>query len=325
MKEVGSLYWIKTIEGFNFIPGNRCFIEDEKEALEEGFTINQIHKLKARIKKIEKIGCFNKFGWMEEHPLIIYVLDGVKYIGDGQGRGLYTSAYNLKVDEAIKHGEATEKDYIMIPVREYIVDTFKEMLDRVIVQNQYGTVWNKMEIIKAECELSGNDDKAAGYGMIKRYSDELNIAESVISDALFGQGSTKKDADAIYASKHRPYSRQYLKWLGELYKECEKAGWNSRLLRRIHGGNFVKAMQYNVFDKITKNHKLSNEDVQHYFNEAKKIFLQAIPLFTIHQAIQLSGEAPFVGNNMLKLLAKSRNTFFKEEFAYAKDISNSFV
>lgn len=325
MKQIGDLYWVKTIENFSFIKGNRCFLVDEEEAIEEGFTMKQFKRLKARVKKLDKMGCFDDFGWMEEHPLIVYVLDGKKYIGDGQGRGIYASTHNINVDEDIKTGNATESDYIMIPVREYEIDSYEEMLGRVIKQNQYGTVWNKMEILQSECELSGNSDKSAGFGLIKRYSDELNLAESVVSDALFGQGSTKREANAIALSKQRPYARNYLKWLGRLYKECEKAGWNSKLLRRIHGGSFVKAMQYNVFDKITRNVKLSDDDRQHYFNEAQKIFLQAIPLFTIHQAIQLSGEAPFVGSNMLKILAKSRNTFFKEEFAYTKEIPNAFV
>jgi hypothetical protein len=70
---------------------------------------------------------------------------------------------------------------------------------------------------------------------------------------------------------------------------------------------------------------LSDEDKLHYFNEATKIFLEAIPLFTVHQAVNLSGECPFVGSNMLKMLAKSRNSFFKEEFAYAKETTNAFV
>jgi len=325
MKEIGKLYWVKTIESFEFIKGNRCNITNEEDALEEGFTMKQIKRLKARVKKLGTMGCFNKFGWMEEHPMVVYVFEGKKYLGDGQGRGLYASAYNLNIDDAIKTGDATENDYIMIPVREYEVDSFSEMLDRVIVQNQYGTVWNKMEIIQAECELSDNPDKSAGFGLIKRYSNELDIAESVISDALFGQGSTKKDADVIYLSKQRPYARRYLKFLGELYKACKKAGWDAKLMRRIHGGNFVRTMQYNVLDKIVHNHKLSDEDKLHYFNEATKIFLEAIPLFTVHQAVNLSGECPFVGSNMLKMLAKSRNTFFKEEFAYAKETTNAFV
>ena len=325
MKEIGNLYWVKSIEGFKFIPGNRCFIEDEKEALEEGFTLKQFKKLKARVKKLETMGCFDKYGWMEEHPLIVYVLNGTKYIGDGQGRGLYTSAYNLNVEDGIKTGENTEDDYIMIPVREYKVESMEEMLGRVIQQNLYGNVWGKMEVLRAECMTSGSDDKIGGYELIKRYSDELDIAESVVSDALFGQGSTKKDADVIYLSKQRPYSRRYLKFLGELYKECKKAGWDYKLMRRIHSGNFVKAMQYNVFDKITRNPKLSDEDRLHYFKEASKIFLDAIPSFTVHQAVNLSGESPFVGSNMLKLLAKSRTAFFKEEFAYAKETTHAFV
>lgn len=325
MKEVGKLYWVKSIEGFNFIPGNRCFIEDEKEALEEGYTIKQFKKLKARVKKLGTMECFKEFGWMEEHPLIIYILDGKKYIGDGQGRGLYSSAYNLNIEDGIKLGENVEKDYIMIPVREYEVNSYEEMLGRVIQQNKYGNVWNKMEILWAECMTSGNEDKIAGFELIKKYSNELDIAESIISDALFGQGSTKKAADVIYLSKQRPYSRRYLKFLGELYDECKKAGWDYKLMRRIHGGNFVKAMQYNVFDKITRNQKLSDEDRLHYFKEAAKIFLDVIPSFTVHQAINLSGESPFVGSNMLKLLAKSRNSFFKEEFAYAKETTHAFV
>lgn len=325
MKELGKLYWVKSIEGFNFIKGNRCFIEDEKEATEEGFTMKQIKRLQARIKKLGTIGCFEKFGWMEEHPLIVYVLDGEKFLGDGQGRGLYATAYNKNIDEEIKLGKATEDDYIMIPVREYGVESHQEMLDRVIVQNSYGTVWNKMEIIQAECELSGDKDKESGWNLVKRYSNELNLAESVTSDALFGQGSTKKDLDLIRISKQRPYARQYLKWLGELYNECEKVGWNAKLLRRLHGTTFVKAMQYNVFDKITKHPSLTDEDRQHYFNEAKKILLDAIPVFTIHQATQLSNNASFVGGNMLKILAKSKTPFFKEEFAFTKDIPNAFV
>jgi len=325
MKEVGNLYWVKTIESFNFIKGNRCFIEDEEEALKEGYTLKQFKKLKARVKKLGTMECFKEFGWMEEHPLIVYILDGKKYIGDGQGRGLYTSAYNLNIEDGIKSGENTEKDYIMIPVREYEVDSYEEMLGRVIQQNKYGNVWGKMEILWAECMTSGNEDKIAGFNLIKKYSDELDISESIISDAIFGQGSTKKDADVIYISKQRPYSRRYLKFLAALYKECKKAGWDYKLMRRIHSGNFVRAMQYNVFDKITRNPKLSDEDRLHYFNAASKIFLEAIPSFTVHQAVNLSGEAPFIGINMLKLLAKSRNSFFKEEFAYAKETTHAFV
>ena len=235
MKEIGTLHWIKSIEGLNFIKGNRCFIEDEKEAIEEGFTMKQIKRLQARIKKLGTMKCFEKFGWMEEHPLIVYVLDGKKYLGDGQGRGLYTTAYNANISEEIRRGNATEDNYILIPVREYEVDSYQEMLGRVIVQNQYGVVWTKMEQIQAECEASGDKDITSGWNLVKRYSDELNIAESVASDALFGQGSTKKDTSLIRISHQRPYARQYLKWLGELYKECEKVGWNERLLRRIHG------------------------------------------------------------------------------------------
>jgi hypothetical protein len=246
-------------------------------------------------------------------------------LGDGQGRGLYTSAYNANIDEEIKQGKATESDYIMIPVREYAVESYKEMLDRVIIQNSYGTVWNKMEILQAQCELSDDDDKVKGFELIKHYSNELTLAESVVSDALYGQGSTKKDADVIYLSRQVPYARQYLKFLGKLYAECEKMGWKSELLRRIHSGCFVKAMQYNVFNKITKHPGLTDEDRQHYFNEAQRIFLNAIPLFTIHQAVQLSTNAVFVGSNMLKLLSKSKTPFFKEEFAYAKEIPNAFV
>ena len=325
MKELGKLYWVKSIADFEFIKGNRCFIEDEADGLEEGFTMKQIKRLQARVKKLGVIGCFEKFGWMEEHPLIVYVLDGKKYLGDGQGRGIYASAYNANVDEEIKLGKATEKDYILIPVREYLVESYKEMLNRVIIQNSYGTVWNKMEIIQAQCELSNDKDKVAGFNLIKRYSDELNITESVVSDALYGQGSTKKDADVIYVSKQRPYARQYLKFLGRLYKECEKAGWKSDLLKRIHSGCFVKSMQYNVFDKITRHPGLTDEDRQHYFNEAQKIFLNTIPVFTVHQAVQLSTNAVFVGTNMLKLLSKSKTPFFKEEFAYAKETPNAFV
>ena len=325
MKEIGSLHWIKSIEGLNFIKGNRCFIEDEEEAIEEGFTMKQIKRLQARIKKLGTMKCFEKFGWMEEHPLIVYVLDGKKYLGDGQGRGLYTTAYNTNVSEEIRKGNATENDYILIPVREYEVSSYKEMLDRVIVQNQYGTVWNKMELIQAECEFSGDKDVISGWNLVKRYSDELNIAEGVAADALFGQGSTKKDKNQIRLSHQRPYARQYLRWLGELYKECEKVGWNAKLLRRIHGTAFVKALQYNVFDKITRHPGLTDDDRQHYFNEAKKILLDVIPVFTVHQATQLSDNAAFIGANMLKILAKSKTPFFKEEFAFAKEIPNAFV
>ena len=325
MKDLGKLYWVKTIDGFKFIKGNRCFLVEEEEALKEGYTIKQFKKLKARIKKLGTMECFKKYGWMEEHPLIVYVLKGEKYVGDGQGRGLYTSAFNLNIEDGIKSGEYTDKDYIMIPVKEYEVDSYEEMLGRVIQQNLYGNVWGKMEVLQAECMTSGDDDKIKGFDLIKRYSNELDIAESVVSDALFGQGSTKKDSDLIYLSKQRPYARRYLKFLGELYKECKKAGWDYKNMRRIHGGNFVKAMQYNVFDKITHNHKLSDDDRLHYFNEAAKIFIEAIPLLTVHQIVNLSGESPFVGSNMLKLLAKSRNTFFKEEFAYAKDTTNAFI
>jgi hypothetical protein len=84
-------------------------------------------------------------------------------------------------------------------------------------------------------------------------------------------------------------------------------------------------MQYNVFDKITRHPGLTDEDRQHYFNEAQKVFLNTIPVFTVHQAVQLSTNAVFVGTNMLKLLSKSKTPFFKEEFAYAKETPNAFV
>ena len=156
-------------------------------------------------------------------------------------------------------------------------------------------------------------------------SMDAAVARGAVDEASAYIEKVVKDADVIYLSKQRPYARRYLKFLGELYKACKKAGWDTKLMRRIHGGNFVKTMQYNVLDKIVHNHKLSDEDKLHYFNEATKIFLEAIPLFTVHQAVNLSGECPFVGSNMLKMLAKSRNTFFKEEFAYAKETTNAFV
>ena len=325
MKEIGSLYWVKSIEGYNFIKSNRCYILDEEEALKAGYSIRQFKRLQSRVKKIGTLHCFEKFGWMEEHPMIVYVLDGVKYLGDGQGRGLYATAYNANIDEQIKLGKATEKDYIMIPVREYAVDSYKEMHDRVFGQNSYGNVWNKMESVRAECMQSDNEDKIKGWELINHYTRKLELAESVVSDALYRLGSTKKDVDVIYLSRVRAYAIEYLEFLYDLYNICIEKGWKGGLLSRIRSGNFVRTMQYCVFDKITRQPLLTDEDKQLYFNEAKKVFLNKIPEFTVHQAVQLSSDPSFVGINMLKLLSKSKVPFFRKEFAYTKEMPNAFV
>ena len=175
-----------------FAPENRCNCLDENELSVKMFTTFDRDWLIKRIKSYGK-HIFNvNPEWAVCCPMAIYLIEGVYYIAEGQGRFLSVLEYNETHDNKI-----TE-----IPVTFYYGKTYHEMVKDILAMNSFAKNWNTSDKFRLYC-IEKNDTSL--YNNIRKIQDELQIKSLYIANLILFGFHNASHKDEINSNEYSKY------------------------------------------------------------------------------------------------------------------------
>lgn len=147
---------------------NRSHFTNEEEAEAHFFSKSTTKKTVSRIKGY-KNNIFKKDKvWKKCCAMVVYNVDGLLYIVDGQGRLEAVKEYNSEVEE-------TER-ITTIPVLLYEGMTYEEMVKDVISLNKFQRNWDTEEMWRSERVGNGQEEKyIEEVKLVTAYENALEV------------------------------------------------------------------------------------------------------------------------------------------------------
>lgn len=167
-------------------------------------TISRVNSYKRNIFKKDK-------KWKDCSPMIIYVVDGKKFIVDGQGRFLAIELYNSEVEDSEKITE--------IPVLLYENRTYHDMVFDALSMNTKQKNWSTDDVYRALCLAQGDSENAKMIvGLKTKYEDELGCSAYTAKLILFGPNKASHRDAVNEGIKLSPYHKIFFKAFDTFYK-----------------------------------------------------------------------------------------------------------
>ena len=182
---------------------NRCHFTNDEEAEEHYFSNNAVRKTISRIKGYKNKIFKDKKVWKKCCPMIVYEVDGLFYIVDGQGRFEAVKAYNAEVDESEK--------ITKIPVHIYKNMTYEEMVDDVLSLNKFQRNWDAEDAWRSERVGNGEEEQyTAEMELYTRVQNTLGVNPHLARLIVLGVGKASHRDSKFRGEVISPYCADVL-------------------------------------------------------------------------------------------------------------------
>lgn len=291
-----------------FFNENRNHYLSFKEANEHFFSNSSTKKTIKRIRQYQK-DIFDKVGeWKICTPMIVYDVEGTKYIVDGQGRFMALSDDSKNYD-------------ILIPVMLVEGKTYMEMIEDAIAMNTRQKKWTPSDMYRTHLLMNGKPEEAEQFLKLQtKYENELDVTDYVSRLILLGYANASHNDNIHSTTTLNPYHEVIFNCFKLFYeKACASCGTNKNDIKSIKRQNVSQAFNSIITEIIRECEKDGIDYTEKVYNVSSFLSNEIAKLDRIFSFKQTFGNttSKAIRAYFVKWLSKGINDrYVKSMFKY---------
>ena len=232
----------KEIKKFCFCPQiNRCFTRDFELAKEYGFGEKDVKNFCRRVNTLKRE--IIKNGWTPLSVIMIGVINGKRYIIEGQGRC-------VAIGELFDEGKIDNGIKIYADFWEF--ESFEEARAVIESLNKARKNWSSNDIFEVEMKSRGKEGLEI-IENINKLTGDLGVTEGIARYLLYGLDATRinNTKENVYDERLK-YSEQIIDFMYAAHSAFDENNWKQKEIKRVFTFNGCEAFYCMVSRMINK-------------------------------------------------------------------------